>query len=264
MKMPEWIAKTDKQSIQSHRARQRLAALGQFTDISVAFHGKSVFLRGTDFCLTIGQSIYALRNIQVFEVSGDQKLTKLGKRLPSEVLPEDLLWTPIAKVISLGLPETIQTTREECASKTELRIVPLSEIDLPPSFEFPIAQFLMTTAERWAQYARCCPEFRLKCLRFAADISGNVLIQGNPLPSLVGEFFYQDGQLVLPAGMTWSPHVSTGIVKKVYRIPDQHLLLLRPDAGPMIISQGSFVAASRIAAHETFAAAGRSDQEIEE
>ncbi|AEE53803.1 hypothetical protein [Haliscomenobacter hydrossis] len=73
-------------------------------------------------------------------------------------------------------------------------------LKLVPSSTYHPGAALRTNLSDWQQYAETAPAIRLDQLRFALAANGEVLVMGQPLPSVPGEEYWLREQLLLPSG----------------------------------------------------------------
>ena len=204
--------------------------------------GGDVYLRGEGEWEQIEALAKQIPDAIHYRVLEDGQLVRVGRFIPEGRLPEGP-WERFASVCELrpgvaAMPGTL-------ARRTPIRIVRLDNEQT--------AGALLTSTAAWAAYASDAPQVRLNVLRFAAAADRRVLIVGNPLPPIPGEYLMEREGLAVPCGFAWEPALQPSIVRRVLGLADGDMALLRVDASYEIIRGGSLVRASRSAARHTLA-----------
>lgn len=91
--------------------------------------------------------------------------------------------------------------------------------------EKPLA-LLLTTAEHWLAFVSEAPEVRLKPLRFVQNGFGQILVQGNPLPSIPGWYFSMEDGIAIPAGKQVIPQLSSHTIRTTLGLAGGEIALL--------------------------------------
>jgi hypothetical protein len=125
------------------------------------------------------------------------------------------------------------------------------------SAQLDVPSVLLTTIDRWNDYAIRAPQVRLDRWQFAADEGGRVVIRGQPLPPLAGQRWVEQDGIAVPAGWWWSPPVEATIVRLVLGLEADDFALWQLDGTWERIGAARFVRASRTAVRATAEASGK-------
>lgn len=218
----------------------------------IEVHGDAgqLWLRGGEASEELELALRKLPCVERYSITGDQRLVRLGARVPRGKLP-DGEWIPIDRYLRVE-PRTAALPGE-LPGRLALRLV-RSAKELP-------CTVLIAEFDVWIDYATKAPECRLRNLTFAASRAGQALVRGAPLPSLPGTPCVERSGIIVPAGYEWEPRVDAEIVRDLLDLSEGDLALFRVDACVDIIPEDSLVAASRSAVRRTAEALGRAAHE---
>ena len=128
------------------------------------------------------------------------QLIPLHQRVPIGSLPSGE-WMPIAEWMQCTLPFASLEPRE--LTKVPIRLV--------RSEEAQRAKFLRCRLSDWKAWVLRSTAIRLLPLRFVCA-GEQVLITGDPLPPIPGDYWYGANRVALPSGWTWDPPVSSDVL----------------------------------------------------
>ena len=92
---------------------------------------------------------------------------------------------------------------------------------------------------------------RLDRLQFAAAVDGRVLVRGKPQPPLPGQRFIIYSGVAVPAGFTWQPAVSPGVLARRFAVSGEALVLWNKDGTITRLQGEQFIPVSRSAVRAT-------------
>jgi hypothetical protein len=110
---------------------------------------------------------------------------------------------------------------------------------------------LITDFSSWAGFALTAGVIRLSPLRFAVNETGRVLVHGQPLPPLPGRRFVEQNQIAVPAGLTWQPEVSVEVVRRLFHVNNDTLVVWEGDESFIRLHSEQWVPATRSAVRAT-------------
>lgn len=169
--------------------------------------------------------------ILLFPIKGS---TPVGK------LPE-MDWQPIASFMPVELPTAALPGSVD-------QQIPVKLIRTEAPKETP---FMLLSWQSWVRYALQTSNIRLKPLSFAVSAQQEVLVQGEPLPALPGLTFWQNQQVLLPAGWNFEHPVLAEILSNNYLNGKEEWLLLRSEQAWERIKKKNFIQTSRSAVRKT-------------
>lgn len=248
--MIEYVVALDYDELQSERTKLVLARLSQSTLCQIGFVEPNAYLRCKDPTEGVLAQLQALSSRGLF-VLDSGLLRKPSQLLASDSLSNDILWQSLEEVVEFelplfGEPEKIVKHIEGIEISVKRISATFEPGNLPPP-----STHLMTNFERWESYALSCPSFRLEPLAFAVKRSGDVLIGGEPLPSIEGRQFYSLGRILCQLGASWLPAVATEVLEEMFQLSDDQRLLLQVGQSPEVLLDSSFVKATRMAVRKT-------------
>ena len=217
-----------------------LAALRLTPGIEVAETSAHVWARGRAADETLARALKALPALERFEWLPPDRLRPLESRIAAASFPA-LLWGPIAKWSRLQ-PSPAALTADP-PSRTRLQLVRTSR-ELP-------ANLLLTDFAAWSQFVLGAGAARLAPLRFALNADGRVLVAGEPLPPLRGRRFVEQEQIATPAGFTWQPAVSVEVVKRLFNVGGDALVVWESDDSLLRLHSEQWVPATRAGVRAT-------------
>jgi hypothetical protein len=195
-----------------------LASLRLVSGVEIAMVGVTVWLRGRAVDDSTAAQLSGLPARGRFEWVGSDQLRRLEHRIPSERLPA-AFWQPLSEWLRVELP--VAALPASLPATASLRLV--------RSLEEREADLLLTTLEEFHRFVLATARVRLDRLRFAASEGGRVLVQGTPLPPLPGKRFILHQGVAVPAGFTWQPAVSVGVVARRFGVSTDTLVIWNED-----------------------------------
>ena len=163
------------------------------------------------------------------ESTGDQRLRRPGQRVATISLPDELLWQRLDDHLQLQLPAALLAGRLDASRRRTLHLVADDTVR-------DIAAVIVDRDDLrdWVDGAA---EVRLRRLRIVVR-DRDVLVVGDPLPPIDGEFFVATKRLLVPAGQTWSPPIDADSVRSLLKLRSDDWLLWQADADVAIIPDG--------------------------
>jgi hypothetical protein len=153
-----------------------------------------------------------------FEVTADQELIPPGRQVPVGMLPAGP-WRPLQELLAVAWPRAGLAAGRPNACRLHLV---RSEREAPTTYlEIPLADC--------ARLAADTPEIRLNRWECAASAAGTALFRGSPLPTVDGTRFYERDSILIPAGYCWEPDVSPQIVRRLFHMTAEEIVLWRAD-----------------------------------
>lgn len=200
---------------------------------------------------TTEERLRALPDASRYRQREDGMLIPWGARLPLGRRPSGE-WRPFAECIRAELPPRMRLPEKGDASWTRIepKLVRAGSGDHADGQAQPDAGLIVFAAE-WSDYAARVPAMRLAPLRFAASRDGRVLILGDPAPSLPGVRLWETDGILVESGWTWSPHVSSGLLRAIWEVSKDARLLWTTRHGVEVVREEDFVPARRAAARAT-------------
>jgi len=217
-----------------------LAPLRLTPSIEVAESQDDIWLRGNAGDEKLSRALQTLPAFGRFERLADGRLRSVESRIPGQSLPA-LQWIPIAQWLQVILPSSALPGHG-------LERVGLS---LVRSAEERPANVLRANFESWRQFALQASEIRLRPLRFALSDSGLVLIWGAPLPPISGRRFVEQEGIAVPAGFFWQPAVCPGVLRQVFQMGEDSLVIWEEDNSCVHLHPEQFVSATRAGVRAT-------------
>ena len=219
-----------------------LAALRLTPGLEIAEHGAEIWLRGDATDEKLLRALKAVPALERFEWTSDNQLRPLQSRLPTVTFPK-LDWHPIARWSRVELP--LAALPSEAPPRTGLRLVRSGQERRP--------NVLLLDFGVWKTFALQAPELRLRPLKFAVSSRSEAVIWGLPLPALPGRLFVEESGVAVPAGFTWWPQVSSGVLRQMFQAADEALVLW-DEKGVRRLHAEQLIAVSRGAVRATAAA----------
>lgn len=125
--------------------------------------------------------------------------------IPSKKIPL-LRWYPVTDFIRPDFSVSLPSGQNK--ESYSIKII--------KSDKFHDSDAILTDLSTLKIFANSAPEIRLKKLLFAVSNSGKVIIVGNPLPSIPGNDYWLNGNLLLPCGYDFEiPVISSFISDKL-------------------------------------------------
>lgn len=172
-----------------------------------------------------------------YSLDDQQRMTRLGKRVPTRDLPNGE-WFPLGDWLQpdFDLPRS-PAMPNAFASWT-----------LVPTSEEQRANLLITSPSQWCEWAIHAPEIRLTPLRYALSEDQCLAVHGKPLPPLRGCHYVLEDQIAIEAGYALDPPLDRAVLKKTLGAEEQDTVLLHGDREVELIHSHEWFAASRSSA----------------
>lgn len=129
---------------------------------------------------------------------GGGSLCGFDDLVPTESLPDGLVWHDMIRATELQLPVARFSDREP------IRVNSIATLELVRGGQFMPPAGIMVSSESLLAWADDAAEVRMNGLKFVAR-GDHAIVIGQPLPNLNGRFLTRHDQLLVPAGMTWEP-----------------------------------------------------------
>ena len=214
-----------------------LSRLWHVVGLSVCADESSVWVRGDSVSEGFEVTLRGIADGTFFWIESDGKqLREPDARVPSATLPRGD-WQPLAKWLRPERPASVWPGNlADSVPRVALRLVGSDELSEP--------NVLLTSRTIWSEYAVTAPQVRLDRWRFALAADGRAVIRGTPLPPIVGARFVERNGIVVLAGWTWSPPVDAAVVRDLFGLGTEDILLWSSEACEIVRGE-QFVAASR-------------------
>jgi hypothetical protein len=222
--------------------RDSLAALRLFPGTECAEIGGLVWLRGNSSGEELDRALAMIPGLERFELLASGHLKSPHSRIPHGNLPASG-WRSLKATLVPVLPSAVLPG--EIRRKLPLTLV-RSRVELTPSA-------LLASLESWTEFASHAPALRLASLSFAVAENQQTLITGQPLPTLPGVRLVNRNGILTPCGYAWSPAVDAAVLREVFGLGNDDVVVLDPDSTHQVIRAEQFVSASRSAARMTTA-----------
>jgi hypothetical protein len=217
-----------------------LGALRRMIGLRVARQGSKIWLRGIPYDQALELEILQLPAIERYALDPEELLFLPNALTPIAFLPQ-LQWQLIKAFLPIEAPIAGYGGQLEAEISVEL---------VPSAVEAAPAALLcrLSVLQAWAHSSAAA---RIHALRFVAESSGQVIVSGEPLPSLPGQSFWQMAGLYLPAGFALAyPILASSILKRLD--PNQtKSVFLHANAPPTVFETALFVQATRSGIRQT-------------
>lgn len=171
------------------RFKDQLAYVREIAGLKAAEKDNQIWLRGVDESDKLAARLRNLPADATYRADEDGRLFPEDGRTPVARLPE-LDWTELKLFAPLAMP--VSAMPSKIGTKISLSI---SRNDV----EHPAFVLLVSLID-WKIYAETAPATRLHVLSFAVSAGGEALITGCPLPQLAGRFYWNNQDMLIPAG----------------------------------------------------------------
>ena len=225
------IAKTDIETLNSIRYLNGLIA---------AVDESHIWLRSDRKLDEFERSIHQLPIKQRFYVDENDLLFPAGAMTPVGKLAK-MNWQPLFQLIPVELP--VSTGVGEIPASVEIRLIPSSGVHK--------SACLLTDLATWKSYGETASVIRLNALKFAVAENNEVMITGDPLPSIPGREYWSCNGMMLPAGYEFEvPVVASFLYEKLNRYKDA-LIVFNETGEWYKIDRNFFIPATRSAIRMT-------------
>ena len=230
-----WAICIDREDVEA------LASLRLVRGIEVGEDGPVIWLRGKQGDQQLASRLLRVPSRQRYEWLIPNQLRQLDRRIPLERLP-DLRWQSLDAWLQVEMPAVALPGNQPAA--ISLRLV-RSTLEREP-------ELLLTVIEEFIRFGATAAQVRLNRLQFAANIDGQVLVRGLPLPPLPGHrFVLHAGSVAVPAGLSWQPAVGVDLLMRCFQVSGGALVVWNEDGTITRFHSEQFVPASRSAIRAT-------------
>lgn len=198
-----------------------------------------LWLRGRHADEDVARGLRGLPATERYTWLPDDGLRPIQALLVVRRLPT-LTWQPLRTWAACAAPPAALPARRP----------PAATLRLAPAHLARAANAALVARDALLDWMLSAPALRLARLTFAVRTDGAALVLGAPLPPLPGRPCVEDAGVVVPAGLAFSPAVSSNVVRQVIRAPHDAIVLW-DENGPQILGRELFVPASRGAARAT-------------
>lgn len=223
-------------------AKHDLQSLGSIRDIDglkAAADEEQIWIRG------INSIIMELSPVKQLPVRNHFTIDKNGLLFPADnITPtgvmKEMEWMNINEFVTVELPSS--------AGPGELP--PPLFVSLIPSRKSDKGIALLTSLKIWKDYGETASRIRLSPLKFAVSENKEVLIIGEPLPSLPGREFWLNNDMLIPSGYDFEFSLMASIIKQ--KISNEgSVTVFNTDGTWFVIDHHFFVPATRSAIRMT-------------
>ena len=184
--------------------------------VQAAIVRERVWLRGEGLDAAMSRMLATVADGPVYQLASDGRLIPFGSAVPTERLPE-VEWRLLSETLSPVIP----------SPRIAAVQIPRVRLTLERTVQEQEAALLITDEASFRDWALSAPEVRLQGSRFAVSRSKyrepddrsvlvpRVAVQGQPLPPLMGERYWLAGNIAIPLGFTWVPHVDVKTLETV-------------------------------------------------
>lgn len=212
-----------------------LAPLRTRVDLVAAWHEEQIWVKGI-----ADNAFRKLPALHTWRMDAQQRLFAAGALTLDNILPA-LAWQSLTTFIPVELPPSGLP-----AITSQQHVVQLAPCtDTQESFA------IFTDISVLEAYVITAPQIRLKHLRFATSVHGQVLIAGIPLPPIPGTGFTLHERILMPAGYDFDPPILRSLIAEKLDAGKNHYLLFHINGQYEIIPDISFVPVTRSAVRLT-------------
>ncbi len=222
----------------------KLYAVGEVRIGELDGRSELVWARGAGTEAGLESILALVPTSRFYEIVRDDRLCPAGRLLPVERLP-NVRWIPLREWLSVSVPSA--------ALPGELPGTARLELVRNPSRRFreDCEEILLCRVEAFRELLLRAPAHRLSPLRFVLnEARGEVLVRGQPRPSVPATHYILEGGIATPAGYAWSPPVGVSVVRSWLGVRDNAFALWRSDGSLSEIADDAFAGASRRAGRE--------------
>lgn len=225
----------------NEKDRDALADIRLLQNVDVAVDASQIWLRSPLLNGGLDMEIRQLPLLETYILDGNELLYPLGGVTPIGKL-KPLKWQSLTDFIPIELPVSVMPAV----------ISDTVGINIVPSSKEQKAVALSTTAEAWLAYVSTAPEARLKCLKFAVSDVNELLVVGEPLPSIEGKTYWMRHNIFLPSGFDFELPIVSELIYQKENLQNQAFLLFNTEGVHHRIEELDFVLATRSAVRLTF------------
>lgn len=212
-----------------------LAPLRTRVDLVAAWHDEQIWVKGI-----ADNAFRKLPALRTWRMDTQHRLFAAGALTPDRMLPA-LEWQSLTTFIPVAMPPS--GLPAVTSQKHVVQLAPCA--DTRESFA------IFTEISVLDAYVVTAPQIRLKHLRFATSVHGQVLIAGVPLPSLPGMGYTLHERILMPAGYDFDPPIIRSLIAEKLDAGKGNFLLFHTSGQYEIIPDTAFVPVTRSAVRLT-------------
>ncbi len=222
-----------------------LGELRCFPQLVVALQGNRLWLRGIPVGGEDQHLFLRLPATERYLLGVDDLLFLPGSVTPIAYLPS-LHWKPIGDFIVPELP--VAAYGGSFSETIEAKLVSSS------MEQKAIGMFCsLSDLQAWVDAA---PEVRIKALKFAAEEDGEVLVMGEPLPTIPGRALWECEGLLLPAGYKLEYAMFARTIRQQLDPEGMDWLVFQADGGWERVPKANLIPATRSGIRQTMMSDG--------
>jgi hypothetical protein len=188
----------------------------------------------------IDRKVRSLPAVERFTVLEERSLLAAGRRVPKGTLPAGP-WQPLTHFLELQIQAAAFSGTFD--QPLQLKLVRSSQEQNPTH--------LLTHITVLHDYANRAAEIRLKALIFSMNAEGDVVVAGQPLPSIPGQYLIKKDNVVHPVGSTLEPALDKSSLEVLLELAPDEFALFFDDGHYERIAKTHFQALSRSAVRQT-------------
>lgn len=154
---------------------------------------------------------------------------------------KNLNWLPINYFVSLEFPQSLSPAKVESNYLVKLIASARSEN----------GQALITSLDLWKKYVETASEIRLNKLIFAVSENGQVLVIGEPLPSIPGKEYWLKDNILIPCGYNFEIPIIASLISEKLDSTKTNFIVFDINSDYEKISKENFVSVTRSAVRLT-------------
>jgi hypothetical protein len=212
-----------------------LAPLRTRVDLVAAWHQEQIWVKGI-----ADNAFRKLPALHTWRMDAQNRLFAAGALTPDRTLPL-LEWQSLTTFIPVVMPPS------GLPAITSHKHV----VQLAPCAHTQESFAIFTDISVLEVYVASAPQIRLKHLRFATSVHGQVLIAGIPLPPVPGMGYTLHERILMPAGYDFDPPIIRSLVAERLDAGKSNFLLFHVNGAYEIIPDTSFVPVTRSAVRLT-------------
>ncbi len=184
-------------------------------------------------------ALLQLPALHTYTLNEQGLLFSTGSRVPKATLP-NLPWQRLNELLTVEAPVSLHPGQ---ATPQTIHLVPATAPQAGAAITVPL-KHLHT-------YASTAPAIRLQQLRYTLLTSENALLLGTPLPALPGNEYWQQGQLLLPAGFDLHLKVAAPLLQQAYCTDNRQLMVIHANSTWQLIDHQHLVVCTRSSIRQT-------------
>lgn len=204
--------------------KELLGHIRHWDTLKGALSGSTLWIKGIMPAEADSIAIQAIPYIKLYYQKEGLLFAK-GSLLPAKKLPSALLWSPLNTMLPAALPP-LNHNYFGISQKVDVKLVQ-SAME-----QEPVA--LLVTKDEAAAYIESAPKVRLQRLLWAG-IDDKVVLVGTPLLPVAGKAFWQQENMLLPAGYALELPVLAKAMKKMLDPKGEHVILWQQDGRYVLV-----------------------------